>query len=438
MTNLQVASDDMIILTNNYPNKKNISKGINNDFLSTLKNETTKHGKSSTLYSHSTDNKKLIEEMGMQKKGIKIKFIDEKARDEDNEKTEDIDNELTTLFQIINNLIIEFEENSMKFEETNLETLKLKIENLYNSLEQVLKEEDLPFVHEDTVKAYETIENLISSFKEQLDQMENNIGEDLRSTTMKEISMELDKIIDKLIGIKASVQLNREESKNIKGEKNIENSNDNLNEKIEFNKISSREEASDIDEIIAEDSVKEGEGVKEYGNSNVFSFEAVDNATVKENSQVLDKALPEIDEKQIINQIVNKAKLVIDDNKQEIRIKLKPEILGELMLKVEAEKGVLLARVMVDNYRTKELIEANLYQFREEIKENGLDIKTFEVFVGNNEDFQRENKQEFKFNKKSKKLNVKDKEIEGLKMYHDRTVEKSQELDGKGRLNLFA
>ncbi len=82
-------------------------------------------------------------------------------------------------------------------------------------------------------------------------------------------------------------------------------------------------------------------------------------------------------------------------------MKLKPEILGELMLKMEMEKGSILAKIMVDNYRTKEIIEANLYQLKEDMRENGLDIKTFEVFVGTNEDFEREGDLDFNSNKKT-------------------------------------
>ncbi len=153
----------------------------------------------------------------------------------------------------------------------------------------------------------------------------------------------------------------------------------------------------------------------------------------------MDKAFPEVDEKQIIEQIVSKAKLIVDDNKQEIRIKLKPEILGELMLKMEVVKGGdVLAKVMVDNHRTKELIEANLFQLKEDMKENGLEIKTFEVFVGSNEDFDREDAEQFNFKKRTNKIKIKDDELKEIKIYDQNITRSIEGLYEEGQLNLFA
>lgn len=149
--------------------------------------------------------------------------------------------------------------------------------------------------------------------------------------------------------------------------------------------------------------------------------------------------LKEINHKDIFKQIVEEAKLNLDDFKQEIRIKLKPEILGELMLKMEMEKGSILAKIMVDNYRTKEIIEANLYQLKEDMRENGLDIKTFEVFVGTNEDFEREGDLDFNSNKKQNKsptkLKIKNKELIEKETYMQNTL---PIINEKGSINLLA
>ena len=112
------------------------------------------------------------------------------------------------------------------------------------------------------------------------------------------------------------------------------------------------------------------------------------------NLEVKEQSLDEIYQKDLFKQIVDKVKFIQDDIRQEIRIKLKPEILGELMMRMEVEKGVVVANIMVDNYKTKEIIETNLYQLKEDMHDNGLEIKTFEVFVGTNEDFEREGRQD--------------------------------------------
>jgi len=145
-----------------------------------------------------------------------------------------------------------------------------------------------------------------------------------------------------------------------------------------------------------------------------------------------------IDKKQVFEQIVEKAKLVVDQNRQEIRIRLKPDLLGELVLKMEMEDKGILAKVMVDNYRTKELIETNLFLLKEEMKENGLEIKTFEVFVGTNEDFQRENRQEFFLNHKPQKIRARKGGLNEFQAYEEKTINRVQDNYHDGQLNLLA
>lgn len=145
-----------------------------------------------------------------------------------------------------------------------------------------------------------------------------------------------------------------------------------------------------------------------------------------------------IDKKQVFEQIVEKAKLVVDQNRQEIRIRLKPDLLGELVLKMEMEDKGILAKVMVDNYRTKELIETNLFLLKEEMKENGLEIKTFEVFVGTNEDFQRENRQEFFLNHKPQKIKARKGGLNEFQAYEEKTINRVQDNYHDGQLNLLA
>lgn len=150
------------------------------------------------------------------------------------------------------------------------------------------------------------------------------------------------------------------------------------------------------------------------------------------------KEFEAIDKKQVFDQIIEKARLIVDENKQEIRIKLKPDVLGELVLKMEIEDKAILAKIMVDNYRTKELIETNLFLLKEEMRENGLEIKTFEVFVGTNEDFQKDFKREFYFNQKPSKVKIRNSGSNELKKYEEKVFRKNQVDYHEGQLNLLA
>ena len=55
--------------------------------------------------------------------------------------------------------------------------------------------------------------------------------------------------------------------------------------------------------------------------------------------------------------------------------------MGNLILKLASKEGLVEAKIYTDNYHTKEIIESGLVQLKEQFKENGIDIKTFEVLV---------------------------------------------------------
>lgn len=140
----------------------------------------------------------------------------------------------------------------------------------------------------------------------------------------------------------------------------------------------------------------------------------------------------------VIKQVIDKAKFMLEDKKSEMQIKLKPEILGELLLKVEVEKGVVVAKAIVDNYRVKELIETNIIQLKEGLEEQGLDIKTFEVQVGNNSDFEKEERNDAFYKNKNKKLKLKKERISSLDNYEENTIFNDPILLNEFRLDLKA
>ena len=72
--------------------------------------------------------------------------------------------------------------------------------------------------------------------------------------------------------------------------------------------------------------------------------------------------------------------MIINRNKNQSKARKKIK----LVLKMESEKEIL-AKIMVDNYRTKELISKSL-STKTRYEENGQKLN-FETIVGTNEDF---------------------------------------------------
>lgn len=170
-----------------------------------------------------------------------------------------------------------------------------------------------------------------------------------------------------------------------------------------------------------------------------FSF-LEKNEIVVENTIKVDKT-DIIDRKDLIQQIVDKMKIDLSESKNEIRIKLKPEVLGEMTMNIEVVKGEIIAKIMVDTQRTKEIVEANLIQLKEGIKDTVLEIKAFEVFVGSGSDFDKHNSNQFNLKQNNKKIKIKAENNKTVKSYEESLIENpinSVGLYSENGLNLFA
>jgi hypothetical protein len=92
--------------------------------------------------------------------------------------------------------------------------------------------------------------------------------------------------------------------------------------------------------------------------------------------------LSQIDRVKFIQEIANKISYSLRDNRSEIKLQLKPEILGKLTLEMVLEKGELIARFSVQNHQVKHLIEQNLPQLKQNLEQQGISVEGFNVFIG--------------------------------------------------------
>ncbi|MCR5154564.1 MAG: flagellar hook-length control protein FliK [Lachnospiraceae bacterium] len=109
--------------------------------------------------------------------------------------------------------------------------------------------------------------------------------------------------------------------------------------------------------------------------------------------------------REIANQILDKIKVNITEASTSLEMLIKPEHLGRVSLTVTQENGVMKAKFVTENELSKEAIESNLVQFKQQLSEQGLKVDSIEVTVS---DFKFRNDEETGKNdqsdeKKSKK-----------------------------------
>lgn len=91
----------------------------------------------------------------------------------------------------------------------------------------------------------------------------------------------------------------------------------------------------------------------------------------------------------IIENIVQGVRLVLSKDYGEMRIKLKPENLGEVTLKVMLEEGIVRASIQAQNQQVVSVLEKNISTLEERLKHQGikLDEIIIQQYANNGSDF---------------------------------------------------
>lgn len=131
----------------------------------------------------------------------------------------------------------------------------------------------------------------------------------------------------------------------------------------------SKESVRSFDEILARVDLP---GSKEPSFTQVSSTEKSD----------VPAANSPVDRYNVTGQIVEHVKLVNRSSASEMIIKLKPEHLGELTLKITVDSGVVNASFHSNNNEVRSIIEAALPQLKQDISNVGLKVENVGVYAG--------------------------------------------------------
>ncbi|SHJ05679.1 flagellar hook-length control protein FliK [Lutispora thermophila] len=120
------------------------------------------------------------------------------------------------------------------------------------------------------------------------------------------------------------------------------------------------------------------------------AFDIQDNLKAVDRNPLIDR--PQfINNEEIFKQIVESSQLLDTDEFTELRIRLKPESLGKVTVKLIMENGEMTAKFIAENQRVKEAIESSFVDLKESLTQKGINIQNISVSVGNQEKWQKEN-----------------------------------------------
>jgi flagellar hook-length control protein FliK len=82
-------------------------------------------------------------------------------------------------------------------------------------------------------------------------------------------------------------------------------------------------------------------------------------------------------------QIVQQARLIRAENGSEMVIRLKPEHLGDMTLRISvSSEGAVTASFFTNNAEVRHIVENSLVQLRQELQNQGIKVDKAEVYAG--------------------------------------------------------
>ncbi|RPJ70707.1 MAG: flagellar hook-length control protein FliK, partial [Desulfobacteraceae bacterium] len=83
----------------------------------------------------------------------------------------------------------------------------------------------------------------------------------------------------------------------------------------------------------------------------------------------------------VVDQIVQRAAVLLKSDRGEARIDLKPEFLGPVRMYIVTENQLVTVRILTESPMVRDLIEHNLHQLKSDLQQQGLQVERVEVSV---------------------------------------------------------
>jgi flagellar hook-length control protein FliK len=267
------------------------------------------------------------------------------------------------------------------------EAPKISIDELAEKLKEKIQELTQKFRdNPESVKKELTkiVENMMEKYGKRVmvDESANNeAATDAQHETVKAQSVNMEK---STVAGEANKEDSQEpkEFKNTRADKTEENS-----------KASSEQTTGKAQEQVHLKSSKEDLSIDSKAdiksiNSNLQSVGTVENGGLSKTAGDMEtlKTLKEqpVTKRDILTQVIDKAKVVFNGDKSEMVLSLRPESLGKLSLKVVTEHGIITAKFIAESQQVKEVLESNMQLLKDTLEKQGVSIQGLSVSVDSN------------------------------------------------------
>jgi len=344
--------------------EKDLKKDVNND-----KNINDTKLEDSTDKSFDTIKKKIADELK--------ELEDEKSKPRDVKENANLKNLINILQQLFDKINGKIPVQSKEKLEETLNSLK-EINNNLNKLgkNKILKE---------LKSIFSKLEGIMSSINDQKDSMvngNNNLSKkalidvltDLKKLFEKKVHVidnsisatDSDKISDKML-IQSGIQLvngNDKHKSRVADENNAKNA-------IETKSVDQKTD------VKLENLTNTGDGSKSgFADSNGKTSIHTKEFVLPKGSNIKNPA-------DLFNQVVSKATMSLNNNRNEMEIRLEPRIMGNVNLKIVVEGGVVSGRFLVENEMVKKFFEDNMNMLKTSLEDQGLKFDEVNVFLDN-------------------------------------------------------
>lgn len=288
---------------------------------------------------------------------------------------------------------------------------KTKVKDKLKKKREVVKKDDDIELLEDSLKK-------LDELLEKLDVEPNEMFENIDvSESVDEVGLQLvetEKITLNLEDVKVDekIEINEDVSLLEDVNKLEDNSNDfssYLNENSEDNMFNEKENNKD-------EKLKVRDFRTKSDSFNISDFEnkgkvKVDNSIVKNEDVFNNSSVNSITTMQekidVLKQVTEKMDVSLFDDKSEMVMKLKPDDLGKVTVKLSLENGVISAKFLAESEKVKEILESSFNQLKDSLEKQGMMIQEFSVSVDNGNA-----KQNMFYEKRNRLFNKKDNKID--------------------------